>query len=225
MILAGGFGKRLRPLTDSVPKPMIQIAGIPILERQIDWLLTHNISEIVICAGYRKDVIVDYFGSGKKFGVSIGYSIEEEPLGTGGALRNASMLINGDRFIVMNGDVLTNLDPWKIIYSCDSTALGSIALVPLRSSFGIVENVDGLARAFREKPILKDYWINAGIYCLSRHIIDHLPSKGNIEDTTFPILAKQNRIHVVNYDDAHWKSIDSHKDVEEATTSLMVKAL
>src|SRR5579875_736023 len=96
VILAGGFGKRLKPLTDDRPKPMIEVSGVPILEWQINWLRQHNVKEIIICTGYLKNAVIDRIGSGQKLGVSVGYSVEEEPLGTGGALKNAKTLISGD---------------------------------------------------------------------------------------------------------------------------------
>ncbi|MGI0084671.1 MAG: nucleotidyltransferase family protein [Nitrososphaerales archaeon] len=218
VILAGGLGKRLKPLTDDKPKPMLDIAGFPILEWQIDWLSRHKIKEIVICAGYLKNAVIDHVGSGQKYGVNVGYSVEEEPLGTGGAIRNAKSLIHGDNFLVMNGDVLTDLDPWRLVRELDSgkSILGSIAAVPLRSPYGIIEMDDGLARGFREKPILPEYWINAGVYCLSTDIPGLLPANGNLEATVLPKLAKEGKIRVTKYNKVRWRSIDTHKDIEEA---------
>ncbi len=218
VILAGGFGKRLKPLTDDRPKPMIEVGGIPILVWQIDWLRRHNIKEVIICIGYLKGSVIDHIGSGQKFGVSVGYSVEEEPLGTGGALRNARSLISGDKFVVMNGDILTDLDPWLLHKDLSNhpDAVGSIATVPLRSPYGIIEINDGRARGFREKPTLTDFWINAGVYCVTDTIFDKLPVKGNLEATTLPELANENKILVTKYSDVQWRSIDTHKDIEEA---------
>jgi mannose-1-phosphate guanylyltransferase len=218
VILAGGYGKRLKPLTDDRPKPMIEIAGIPILEWQVNWLKNHNVKEIIICAGYLKASVIDHIGSGQKFGVSVGYAVEETPLGTGGALKNARALISGDRFIAMNGDVLTNLDPSKLagLVVPEGDALCSIAAVPLRSPYGIIEIDNGHAKGFREKPILSEYWINAGIYCLSSSVMDILPDKGSLEEETLPRLAKEDKIRVEKYTNVLWRSIDSHKDIEEA---------
>ncbi len=93
VILAGGLGKRLKPLTDERPKPMIEVQNIPIIEWQIRWFKMHGINEIIICVGHLKEQIIDYIGSGNKFGVKVGYAVEEEPLGTGGALKNAESLL------------------------------------------------------------------------------------------------------------------------------------
>jgi mannose-1-phosphate guanylyltransferase len=216
VILAGGFGKRLKPLTNDRPKPMVEVAGIPILEWQINWLRSHNIKDIVICVGYLKEIVLNYIGSGQKLGVSVVYSVEEEPLGTGGALKNAKSAISGESFIAMNGDIITDLDPWKLVSDLDGGSTGSIAAVALRSPYGIIEIKDGLARGFREKPILNDYWINAGVYCLSTKILEILPDQGNIEAVTLPRLASDGKIKVTRYDSVHWRSIDTHKDIEEA---------
>lgn len=216
VILAGGFGKRLKPLTNDRPKSMIEVAGVPILEWQIDWLHRHDINEVIICVGYLHDVIVNYIGSGKKFGVRVGYSFEEEPLGTGGALKNASPLLAGPSFLALNGDIITDLDPWKLVNDLNSNVMGSIAAVPLDSPYGIIEIDKGYARGFREKPTLYDYWINAGVYCLSTDVLDILPDVGNIESTTMPRLAEEGRLRVTKYDKVNWRSIDNYKDIEEA---------
>lgn len=194
---------------------MVEISGIPILEWQIDWLRRNNINEIVICIGYLREMVLNHLGSGRKYGVKIGYSVEEEPLGTGGALKNASSLLHGDRFFVMNGDILTDLDPWRLAKDAEGS-MGSIAAVPLQSPYGIIEIDDGYARGFSEKPVLKDYWINAGVYCLSTKILNDLPDQGNIEATTLPELARDGKLKVTKYLDSNWRSIDSHKDIEEA---------
>lgn len=218
VVLAGGYGKRLKPLTDNKPKPLLEVSGIPILGWQIRWLLKHGVRELILCTGYLKERIIDYLGSGKKFGIKVGYAVEEEPLGTGGALKNAeSLLSNDDTFLVLNGDVLTDLDPHKLTRSLDRERVGAIAVVPLRSPFGVVDlRRDGRIAGFREKPLLRQYWINAGVYCLTPLVFDRLPSKGNIEDTVFPKLASEGKLKAVRYPDVAWKSIDSHKDIEEA---------
>lgn len=218
VILAGGFGKRLKPLTDDRPKPMVQVSGVPILEWQVNWLREHGVKEIIICAGYLKGSVIDHIGSGQKFGVSVGFAVEEEPLGTGGALKNARAMISGDRFIAMNGDILTNLDPMQLtdMVVPQGDALCSIAAVPLRSPYGIIEIEKDQVKGFREKPVLGDYWINAGIYCLSSAILDMLPSKGSLEEDTFRQLANDGKVRVKKYNDVLWRSIDTHKDIEEA---------
>ncbi|HEX2614495.1 MAG TPA: nucleotidyltransferase family protein, partial [Nitrososphaera sp.] len=161
VILAGGFGKRLRPLTDQKPKPMIEVLSVPIIEWQIKWLKKYGVNEFVVCVGYMKEQIIDHIGSGNRLGVKVGYAVEEEPLGTGGALKNAESLLAGQSgFFMINGDILTELDPNKLHDGNSQT----LALVPLRSPYGVVElDGDSKVLGFVEKPTIQDKWINAGV--------------------------------------------------------------
>jgi mannose-1-phosphate guanylyltransferase len=218
VILAGGFGKRLRPLTDQKPKPMIEVLDIPIIEWQVRWLKRYSINEFVVCVGYMKEQIIDHIGSGNRLGVKVGYAVEEEPLGTGGALKNAQSLLTGQEgFFMINGDILTELDP-NILHNGSSQTL---ALVPLRSPYGVVE-LDGDAKVlgFVEKPTIPDRWINAGVYYFTQEVFPYLPDNGNIEMTALPALAKEGKLKAIKYQDVFWRSIDSHKDIEEAAKEM-----
>ena len=225
VILAGGLGKRLRPLTDERPKPMIEVLNIPIIEWQIKWFKKYGIDEIIICVGYLKELIMNYIGSGRRFGVRVGYVVEEEPLGTGGALKNSESLLDSSMqsgFFLINGDVLTNLDPTRL----NNGQSAALALVPLRSPFGVVEldkNLDVLG--FVEKPQIKDRWINAGIYFFTKEVFKYLPENGNIEVTALPIMAKEKKLKAIRYENSFWRSIDSHKDIEEAGKELQVAGM
>jgi mannose-1-phosphate guanylyltransferase len=219
VILAGGFGKRLRPLTDTRPKPMIEILNIPIIEWQIQWLRSFGLKDFVLCVGYMKEMIVDHVGNGSRFDSQIQYSFEEKALGTGGALLNAKEFVSGeDSFFVLNGDVLTELDPNKLISITNSNVL---AVVPLRSPFGVVElDENSHVRGFIEKPEISGRWINAGLYLFTSEVFSYLPAEGNVEVTALPILAKEGRLQAVRYKDVFWRSIDSHKDIEEASQEI-----
>ncbi|RMF29715.1 MAG: nucleotidyltransferase family protein [Candidatus Nitrosothermus koennekii] len=220
VILAGGFGKRLRPLTNEIPKPMIKVNDKPIIGWQIEWLKANGINDIVIAAGYKREHIIDYLKDGKELSINVEYVIEEEPLDTGGGLKNAKEALKEERsFLVINGDILTNLkiDDMQNITDC----IGVLAVVPLPSPFGIV-NIDDMQNilGFVEKPKIMDYWINAGVYYLKNEIFDYLPDVGSIEKITFPKLADERKLKAVKYPDVYWRSIDSHKDIEEATKDL-----
>lgn len=228
-ILAGGLGKRLRPFTDQVPKPLLEVAGRPILVWQFDWLRKHGIEEVVICAGYLREKIMDLVGSGSKFGVRVGYVIEDEPLGKGGALMNARHLLETERnFVVLNGDVLTNLDPIKLVSELHENAIGCVAVTPMPSPYGVVEfqrdsalkavPTSGWISTFTERPVLGDHWINAGVYSFTNEVFAYLPEKGEIEETTFPKLIEKTALKAVPFNDVKWISIDSHKDLEEASS-------
>ncbi len=214
LILSGGAGKRLKPMTDYVPKPLVPLNNIPIIEWQIGYFKKFGINEFVICVGYKSDQIINYLKP-KKMGVKIAYSIEKTALGTGGAIRNACDFIDNESFFVINGDVITNLDPRQLKENPNS-----IAVIPLRTSFGIVNLEKDRIKRFEEKPEISDYWMNAGIYYLSDKVLKYLPKKGNIENTTFPILAKKGSLFAVKYKKAFWHSIDSHKDIEQCTSEM-----
>lgn len=218
VILAGGFGKRLKPLTDTRPKPMIEVLNVPIIEWQVRWLRKFGIKDFVMCVGYMKEQIIDHFGNGAKFDSRIDYSFEEKALGTGGALLNAKQLVsNQDSFFVLNGDILTELDPNRLNIANSNV----LAVVPLRSPFGMVElDVNSTVRGFIEKPEIPDRWINAGLYRFTQEIFRYLPQEGNIEVTALPALAKEGRLQAVRYKDIFWRSIDSHKDIEEASKEM-----
>jgi mannose-1-phosphate guanylyltransferase len=222
VILAGGYGKRLRPLTAEKPKPLIEIAKKPILAIQFEWLKNHGINEVILCVGFLKEKIIEYVGNGRRFGIKVGYAVEEDPLGTGGALLNSELLLKGeDRFIVLNGDVITDLDLSRLVSHLDKF-IGTIALVPLRSPYGVIMTNDkDEITEFKEKPILKDFWMNAGVYCLSHDIFDYLPEKGDMEATTFPKLAKEEKLGAVKYSTCFWRAIDVQKDIEEAERDLL----
>lgn len=217
-ILTGGFGKRLKPITDYVPKPLVPINNVPIIEWQIRYFKKFNVKEFVICSGYKNEQIKDYLEAKNNYGVTIHYSVEKNPLGTGGAIKNASSFVDEPNFFVMNGDVITDLDPRQL-----QLKPNSIAVVPLRTSFGIVDIVDDKVARFYEKPIISEYWMNAGVYCLSREIIKHVPKKGNIENSAFPLYATKGRLSAVKYPKAFWHSIDSHKDIEECAKNIVTR--
>lgn len=218
VILAGGFGKRLKPLTDKRPKPMIEVFNVPIIEWQVRWLRNFGIKDFVMCVGYMKEQIIDHIGNGARFDSRIDYSFEEKALGTGGALLNAKELLSTqDSFFVLNGDILTELDPNRLNVANSN----SLAVVPLRSPFGVVEvDENSTVRGFIEKPEIPDRWINAGLYRFTQEVFRYLPQEGNIEVSALPVLAKEGKLKAVRYKDVFWRSIDSHKDIEEASKEM-----
>ncbi len=223
LILAGGYGKRLRPYTDNTPKPLLEISGKPIIAWQFAWLRSNGINEVVVCAGHLKEKLIEKIGNGSRFGMKVGYAIEEEPLGKGGAIKNSEHLIkNESEFLVVNGDVITDVQPARMFAQLKNGSVGVIAVTPLPSPYGVVRYDPStmLVEEFREKPKLRDYWINAGVYAFKSSIFDYLPDSGEIEETTFPDLAKNHLLSVVEFPNAVWMSVDSHKDLEEAARTL-----
>lgn len=218
VILAGGIGTRLKPLTDYIPKPLIPINNVPIIEWQIRYLKKFGIRDIILCTGYKTSQIEDYLEHKKNFGCKIKYSVEKTPLGTGGAIKKASRLIKDGSFFVMNGDVITTIDIRKML-----STPNSIALVELRTRFGTVDLSGNKISTFREKKPIADVWMNAGIYHLDRKILSDIPSKGSIEEITFHKFAKKGKLSAVRFKEPLWFSIDSHKDLEECAASLKSK--
>jgi NDP-sugar pyrophosphorylase family protein len=123
---------------------------------------------------------------------------------------------------MINGDILTDLDPNVLKHTKNS----ALALVPLKSPFGVVElDEDGLVTGFVEKPQINDKWINAGVYFFTNHVFDFLPEHGNIETTALPIMAKDRNLMGITFSTSFWRSIDSHKDMDEATKEIQSSQL
>lgn len=219
LILAGGEGKRLRPLTSHRPKSLLEVGSRPIIAWQIEWMKKYGVDSFVIAAGYMHNELVEYLGDGSRFGVEIEFSIEEEPLDTGGAIKNAYRYFNNeDVFVVSNGDTVTNLKLDELISSCKNVS--TMALTTLRSYFGVVEIDDTKVVSYMNNPFIKGYWLNTGIYAMSKEIFDYLPDKGSLERLTFPALIKEGLLGYVKFEDIYWRSVDSLKDFEEINSDL-----
>jgi len=214
VILAGGRGKRLRPITDYVPKPLVPIKNIPIIEWQIKYLKNFGIDEIIICTGYKQETIENHLDV-KKIGIKIKFSVEKSPLGTGGAIKKAGKMIDEESFFVINGDILTNIDLNEL-----AKKPNAIAAIELRTNFGILETSSDKITKFREKKDISDIWMNAGIYYLKKEILKDLPSKGDIEKTVFPDYSKKGKLYTVKFKNVKWYSIDSFKDMEECSLEI-----
>ena len=227
LILAGGRGERLRPLTDTLPKPMVPVGGKPVLQRQTEWLTSAGVTDVVFLAGYSWQAVQAHFQDGSAHGFRAHYSIEDAPLGRGGAIRQgmAQLPATEEAVIVTNGDVVTELplarllDRHRQALSAASDHMATLVVTPFRSPYGIVDldESDGVS-GFREKVELP-FWINAGIYALQRSIEPLLPEIGDHETATFPALAEQGRLAALRYS-GYWSSIDSFKDLREAEERL-----
>ena len=216
VILAGGRGKRLRPITDYVPKPLVPINNVPIIKWQIKYLQKFGIDEVIVCTGYRQEMIKNHLDK-DKVGVKIQYSVEESPLGTGGAIKKAAELIgNVEKFFVINGDVITDIDLNKLAKTDNS-----IAGIELRTKFGVLEtDGDTAITGFKEKKVIPDLWMNAGIYHLETEILKDMPEKGDIEKSVFPDYAKKRKLNLVKFKNVKWYSIDSFKDLDDCSLEI-----
>jgi mannose-1-phosphate guanylyltransferase len=225
VILSGGQGLRLRPLTEDKPKPLIEVAGKPIAEHQVDWLTSNaSIDKLIFACGWRWERLREHFGTSHN-GIPVEYSVESEPLGTGGAIRQALPRVGDtdENVIVLNGDIITDLPLRRMIEWHTQTAAATVTMlvVPYRSRFGIV-HIDKLrtVRKFEEKPEFPDVWINGGIYVMNvKRVSKHLPEKGDIERETFPKLVPYGEIcSFPHY--GRWWYIDSMKDLKEVEVEL-----
>jgi mannose-1-phosphate guanylyltransferase len=197
LILAGGEGTRLRPLTCTIPKPVVPLAGRPFIAHMISWLAGHGVDDVIISCGFMAEGVRAVLGSGEALGVRLRYLQEPEPLGTGGALKFAADLLE-QRFLMLNGDVLTDIDLGAQLAQHQRTgALATLALYPVAdpSAYGLVRcHGDLSVREFVEKPSpdqIDTNLISAGIYVLQREVVEGMPPAGtrvSIERDVFPAL-------------------------------------
>jgi NDP-sugar pyrophosphorylase family protein len=213
--LAGGRGKRLRPITDYVPKPLVPLNNTPIIEWQIKHLKKFGIKEIIICTGYKSKMIENFLEMKNNLGIKIKFVVEKTPLGTGGAIKQAGLSITDKSFFVLNGDIITNIDFNRL-----AKKQNSIASIELKTKFGIINTKDDKVIEFKEKKEIPNLWMNAGVYHLQKEVLQDLPKRGDIEKTIFPNYAKKGKLSTVKFKNATWYSIDSFKDIEECSLEL-----
>ena len=218
IILAGGRGKRLRPITDKIPKPLILINNKPLIERTIKYLKKYGITEIIISSGYKSNLIEKFLKKEKNFGCKIIFSTEKTPLGTGGAIKKALKHIDEESFLVLNGDIVTNIDLKKILKKPNT-----IAANELKTKFGTMSIKNNKILKFNEKKDVTNVWMNPGIYHLSKNTEKLIPKKGSLEGIVFPKMAKNKTLETVKFKNVLWFSIDSHKDIEECSKEIKSK--
>jgi mannose-1-phosphate guanylyltransferase len=235
IVLVGGEGTRLRPLTYTTPKPLLPIANQPFLERQLIWLERHGIEEVVLSLGYLPDAFVARFPDDRFGGLKLRYAVEDEPLGTAGGIRYAAEFAGIDeRFVVCNGDVLTTLDLTEMVRFHD--AHGGEATIHLcrvddPSAFGVVPTrSNGEVMAFVEKPPpgrVPSHWINAGTYVLEPSVLDRVPARltVSVERETFPrMLDRAGRLFALQ-SDAYWIDIGTPEKYLQAHADVLAGAL
>jgi mannose-1-phosphate guanylyltransferase/phosphomannomutase len=228
VIMAGGEGTRLRPLTSNLPKPMMPLANKPMMEHVIDLLRRHGFTDIVVTLAFMPDAIRNHFGDGSEYGVSIQYATEETPLGTAGSVRNAADALD-ERFLVISGDVLTDIDLGKVVaFHEEKGAMATIGLVPVENplEFGIViTNEDGSIERFLEKPswgqVFSDT-INTGIFVLEPSIFDHIAPDRPVDFSSevFPSLLAAGLPLYGAVAEGYWEDVgtleayvSAHKDI------------
>jgi mannose-1-phosphate guanylyltransferase len=229
LILVGGEGTRLRPLTATVPKAVVPLAGQPFMSYMLQWLASHGVSDVILSCGFLADGVRSVLGDGRAAGVRVRYVEEPEPLGTGGALKYAEELLE-ERFLMLNGDQLTDIDLSEQLAQHESTgALGTLALmaVPDPSSFGLVRlEPDRAVRGFVEKPApdqIDTNLVNAGAYILEREVLADMPAAGenfSIERDVFPRLVGRG-LYGFPVQDAYWADIGTPERYLQATFDIL----
>lgn len=200
VILVGGPGTRLQPLTDNLPKSMVPVLNRPVMEHTIAYLRQFGIEDIILTLNYLPGAIRDSLGDGSRYGVNLTYCVEEEPLGTAGAVKNTEEFLGAESFVVLNGDIFTDLDIGAMLdFHRENRAMATISLnrVDDPSAFGVVEMEDsGRVTAFIEKPRPEEAttnWINAGTYILEPDVLRDIPANGHymFERGLFPGLLRR----------------------------------
>lgn len=198
VLLAGGLGTRLKSVVSDRPKPMALIEGKPFMEYVIHELSRHGITEIIFAVGYKGSMVEEYFGDGRKFGVTVSYAYEEELLGTAGAIKNAGKFITEEYFYVLNADTFYQIDYGRLLRIQQEKALDMALVlrqVPDVSRYGKAVLTDGLLTAFNEKTEEPGPGtINGGIYLLSRKLLEEIPAgKVSLENEMIPRWLSEGR--------------------------------
>ena len=237
VIMAGGEGTRLRPLTSTTPKPMLPIANRPMMEHVVNLLKRHGFDEIIVTVAFMANAIKDYFGDGREFGVKFIYANEPTPLGTAGSVRNAMEHLD-ERFLVISGDVLTDIDLGKLVaFHDERSATATIGLVQVENplEFGIViTREDGTIERFLEKPTWGQVFsdtINTGIYVLDPSVFDEIEPGRSVDFSgeVFPRLLAKGKPLYGAVAEGYWEDVGTleaylaaHKDVLDQKVAVEI---
>lgn len=228
LFLAGGMGTRLRPLTDRLPKPLMPIMGKPLLERNLEKLKTYGIDEIILSLCHQPEMIKSDLGDGKRLGLRIQYVCEREPLGTGGAIKNAGNACQ-ETFLIFNADILCDIDYGEMLrFHKDRRADVTIAVTKVSNptAYGVIEyDRNGYATRFTEKPKpyeVRSNYINAGVYLFEPQVLDRIPAGKpvSVEREIFPRLLREGGKIAVYQGCNYWldigtppKYMQAHRDI------------
>jgi len=232
ILLVGGFGTRLMPLTKNTPKPMLTVAGVPVTEHQLAMAKAAGITEIVLATSYLSEVFIPYFGDGSKWGMKIKYAVEREPLGTGGAIRNAAKLLDlTESVVILNGDVLSSHNLAEQIRqheAHDADVTLHLTQVEDARAFGCVPtDSDGRVSAFLEKmenPVTNQ--INAGCYVFNPRVIATIPldTVVSVERETFPQLVASGAKVFGYLENAYWLDIGTPRALLKASIDIVKRS-
>lgn len=222
VILAGGKGTRLRPLTYETPKPLLPIGKKPILEIIIEGLKEHGFTDIILTVQYKAELIKDYFRNGNSLGVNISYFHEDKPSGTAGPLKLVEHLLDDEPFLTMNGDLLTDLnysEMCQVHFEKQAELTMATTTHTIKSPYGVIEMQDDKIVSIDEKPDL-EYLVNAGIYIVSPSALDII-TKGDFFDMPDLIqtLIDQGRKVETYYIEGKWQDLGTMENYEKANAA------
>jgi dTDP-glucose pyrophosphorylase len=221
VIMAGGFGSRMRPLTEDLPKPMLPVGGRPLMELTVEKLKQAGIRRVNVTTHYKAEKIVEHFGDGHNFGVELNYVTEDHPLGTAGAL--GLMKIPEEPLLVINGDILTGVDfKAMLTYHRESQADLTIAVrkFDLNVPYGVIESNGALVHSLVEKPVLS-FFVNAGIYLLEPAVLGQIPNGCRIDMTDLIQRLIDMERPVVSFPiREYWLDIGQHLDYQQAQQDI-----
>ncbi len=225
VVLSGGEGVRLRPLTKDLPKGLVRVGGTPLLQWVVEWLKANGVNLVVMGVAYLKEQIIEYFGNGERFGVEIKYSVHTVEGGTGEGFRLAiARYVEEETFFALNGDQITDITLGPMFARhAKSDALATIAVVHPRLPFGLVEiDKRDNCRGFLEKPILNDRFVSTGVYVFEKKITKYLPTRGDVERSTFPRLSRLHRLGAYRHRGS-FITVNSLRELDEAEETVREK--
>ena len=223
ILMAGGRGERLRPLTDSLPKPMLIVGDKPIIEHNIDRLIDFGVTDFYICVRYMKNDIINYFGNGEKKGININYIQEENPLGTIGAISLIENIANED-ILVMNSDILTNID-FEDFYSTFKKYKSEMTIVSIpyvvAVPYAVIKTNNSFVSNFEEKPKYT-YYSNGGIYLMNTNTKNKIPKEEHFNATDLMELLINEKVNALTHYPllGYWLDIGRHSDFIKAQEDI-----
>lgn len=235
VVMAGGFGTRIQPLTNSRPKPMLPIMNRPMMEHTMMMLKELGITEFIVLLYFKPEIIKEYFKDGSDFGIKITYVVPDDDYGTAGAVKLAQEYIGNDNFIIISGDLVTDFDFQKIFdYHKEKKSKLTITLTPVDNplEFGVViANEEGKIEKFLEKPSWGEVFsdtINTGIYVIEPEILEYIPKNENFDfaKDLFPLLMRKGIDLMAGYAEGYWRDVgnpESYRDVHDDILTGKVK--
>src|SRR5687768_14247032 len=230
VVMAGGEGTRLRPMTSSMPKPLLPVANRPIMEHVLRLLKRHGLNETVVTVQFLASLVKNYFGDGEELGMDLTYAHEEKPLGTAGSVKNAEEALRSDSFLVISGDALTDFDLTDLIrFHRERGALVTVCLTRVHNplEFGIIiVDDDGRIQRFLEKPTWGQVFsdtVNTGIYVMEPEVLDRV-APGEVVDWSgdvFPQLLSEGAPLFGYVADGYWEDVGTHESYLRAQADVL----